>query len=64
VRLIAPGGGEVVTNVYTKRNNNGLYMMKMIQANRPLPCAHAAIISWRFATLRRMWLVTISLIAS
>ncbi len=32
VRLIAPGGGEVVTNVYTKRNNNGLYMMKMIQA--------------------------------
>ncbi len=32
IRLIAPGGGEVVTNVYTKRNNNGLYMMKMIQA--------------------------------
>ena len=33
VRLMAPGGGgEVVTNVYTKRNNNGLYMMKMIQA--------------------------------
>ena len=32
VRLIAPDGGEVVTNVYTKRNNNGLYMMKMIQA--------------------------------
>jgi hypothetical protein len=40
VRLLAPGGdrggdaaaAEVVTNVYTKRNNNGLYMMKMIQA--------------------------------
>ncbi|MBM3796464.1 MAG: hypothetical protein FJW31_20920 [Acidobacteria bacterium] len=34
VRLLAPddGGSEIVTNVYTKRNNNGLYMMKMIQA--------------------------------
>lgn len=33
VRLLAPdGGNEIVTNVYTKRNNNGLYMMKMIQA--------------------------------
>lgn len=32
VRLMAPDGSEVVTNVYTKRNNNGLYMMKMIQA--------------------------------
>jgi hypothetical protein len=32
VRLLAPDGAEVVTNVYTKRNNNGLYMMKMIQA--------------------------------
>lgn len=32
VRLMAPDSGEVVTNVYTKRNNNGLYMMKMIQA--------------------------------
>jgi hypothetical protein len=31
VRLMAPDGAEVVTNVYTKRNNNGLYMMKMIQ---------------------------------
>lgn len=32
VRLMEPGGQEVVTNVYTKLNNNGLYMMKMIQA--------------------------------
>lgn len=33
IRLLAPDGGhEIVTNVYTKRNNNGLYMMKMIQA--------------------------------
>lgn len=32
VRLLAPDGTEMVTNVYTKRNNNGLYMMKMIQA--------------------------------
>lgn len=32
VRVMQPGGHEVVTNVYTKLNNNGLYMMKMIQA--------------------------------
>ncbi len=32
VRFLAPDGSEIVTNVYTKRNNNGLYMMKMIQA--------------------------------
>lgn len=32
VRLMAADGSEIVTNVYTKRNNNGLYMMKMIQA--------------------------------
>ncbi len=32
VRLMEPGGNEIVTNVYTKLNNNGLYMMKMIQA--------------------------------
>jgi hypothetical protein len=31
VRLLDDGGNEMVTNVYTKRNNNGLYMMKMIQ---------------------------------
>jgi hypothetical protein len=31
-RLLEEGGREVVTNVYTKLNNNGLYMMKMIQA--------------------------------
>lgn len=30
VRIMQPDGHEVVTNVYTKRNNNGLYMMKMI----------------------------------
>ncbi len=32
VRLTGPGGNEIATNVYTKLNNNGLYMMKMIQA--------------------------------
>jgi hypothetical protein len=32
VRLLEPGGAEIVTNVQTKLNNNGLYMMKMIQA--------------------------------
>ncbi len=32
VRLTESGGNEIVTNVYTKLNNNGLYMMKMIQA--------------------------------
>ena len=32
VRILQPDGHEVATNVYTKRNNNGLYMMKMIQA--------------------------------
>ena len=32
VRLLDSGGNEMVTNVYTKLNNNGLYMMKMIQA--------------------------------
>jgi hypothetical protein len=31
ILLFEPGGAEVATNVYTKRNNNGLYMMKMIQ---------------------------------
>jgi hypothetical protein len=32
VRLMEPGGREIATNVYTKLNNNGLYMMKMIRA--------------------------------
>ncbi len=32
VRLLAPDGREIATNVYTKLNNNGLYMMKMIEA--------------------------------
>jgi hypothetical protein len=32
VRLMEPGGREIATDVYTKRNNNGLYMMKMIEA--------------------------------
>jgi hypothetical protein len=31
VLMMEPGGAEIATNVYTKRNNNGLYMMKMIQ---------------------------------
>jgi hypothetical protein len=37
ILLFEPGGQEVATNVYTKRNNNGLYMMKMIQAKVALP---------------------------
>ena len=32
VRLTESNGNEIVTDVYTKLNNNGLYMMKMIQA--------------------------------
>jgi hypothetical protein len=32
VRLIDPDGREIATDVYTKLNNNGLYMMKMIEA--------------------------------
>ncbi|MFN7925218.1 MAG: hypothetical protein U0Q16_34290 [Bryobacteraceae bacterium] len=32
VRILDSQGREVVTNVYTKRNNCGFYMMKMIQA--------------------------------
>ena len=32
VRVMQSDGHEVATSVYTKRNNNGLYMMKMIQA--------------------------------
>jgi hypothetical protein len=31
MRLLDDAGREMVSNVYTKRNNNGLYMMKMIQ---------------------------------
>ncbi len=31
VRVLDAEGREAVTNVYTKRNNNGLYMMKMIE---------------------------------
>ncbi len=31
VRVLDAQGKETVTNVYTKRNNNGLYMMKMIE---------------------------------
>jgi hypothetical protein len=37
ILLFEPGGTEVATNVYTKRNNNGLYMMKMIQPKVALP---------------------------
>lgn len=32
VRIMEPGGREIATDVYTKLNNNGLYMMKMIRA--------------------------------
>jgi len=37
IRLMEPGGTEIATNVYTKLNNNGLYMMKMIQAKTAVP---------------------------
>ena len=36
IRLIEPGGREIATDVYTKLNNNGLYMMKMIRAKTTL----------------------------
>src|SRR5262249_3570236 len=36
VRVMEPGGREIATDVYTKLNNNGLYMMKMIRAKTPL----------------------------
>ena len=32
IRLLDPAGREIATDVYTKLNNNGLYMMKMIEA--------------------------------
>lgn len=32
IRLLEPGGREIATDVYTKLNNNGLYMMKMIES--------------------------------
>src|SRR5207245_3934070 len=32
VRVMEPGGREIAGDVYTKLNNNGLYMMKMIEA--------------------------------
>jgi hypothetical protein len=36
IRLLEPGGREIATDVYTKLNNNGLYMMKMIRAKAAL----------------------------
>jgi hypothetical protein len=36
LRLMEPGGREIATDVYTKLNNNGLYMMKMIRAKTTL----------------------------
>ena len=32
IRVLDPAGREIATDVYTKLNNNGLYMMKMIEA--------------------------------
>jgi hypothetical protein len=32
IRLLQPDGYEIATDVYTKLNNNGLYMMKMIES--------------------------------
>jgi hypothetical protein len=36
IRVLEPGGREIATDVYTKLNNNGLYMMKMIRAKTTL----------------------------
>jgi hypothetical protein len=36
IRLLEAGGREIATDVYTKLNNNGLYMMKMIRAKTTL----------------------------
>ena len=36
VRLLQPDGHEMATDVYTKLNNNGLYMMKMIEPKTAL----------------------------
>jgi hypothetical protein len=36
VRLMDPVGREIATDVYTKLNNNGLYMMKMIRSKTAL----------------------------
>lgn len=41
LRLLDPDGSEIATNVYTKLNNNGLYMMKMIQAKTILEVPRA-----------------------
>jgi hypothetical protein len=52
VRLLDKSGGEIATNVYTKLNNNGLYMMKMIQAKTilTLPAAGEYTIEMRDIT--------------
>jgi hypothetical protein len=39
VRVLEPGGREIATDVYTKLNNNGLYMMKMIRPKTTLSIA-------------------------
>jgi hypothetical protein len=39
VRLLERGGREIATDVYTKLNNNGLYMMKMIRPKTTLSIA-------------------------
>ncbi|MDQ2898307.1 MAG: hypothetical protein M3Y07_00730, partial [Acidobacteriota bacterium] len=36
IRLMQPDGREMATDVYTKLNNNGLYMMKMIEPKTAL----------------------------
>jgi hypothetical protein len=36
VRVLEAGGREIATDVYTKLNNNGLYMMKMIRPKTTL----------------------------
>ena len=52
MRILEPSGAEVVTDVHTKLNNNGLYMMKMIQAKTTVSLAILANTSLRSGTSR------------
>ena len=47
VRLIDPDGREIATDVYTKLNNNGLYMMKMIEAKTTVSLTRPASTQYR-----------------
>lgn len=43
IRLLDSLGNELVTNVHTKRNNNGLYMMKMIHPKATVTLRSAGV---------------------